>query len=157
MYALRAGLWATECCTITAVSELDEDAPCLQYVPLEVRRIFLQAVKLEAMAGIISSNDSMHDCEFVAASQDYISFSNEHGVELASSCKVLRTWSVLRCAKLYVMYDVATLTPLHSSLTTLLCVSPPLCCVLQMQGTTVTENSVQYHSRLNLGPGGLEQ
>jgi hypothetical protein len=51
MYVLEAGVWATECCTITAVSELDEDAPCFQYVPLDVRRIFLQIVKLEAMAG----------------------------------------------------------------------------------------------------------
>jgi hypothetical protein len=50
-YALKAGLWATECCTITAVSQLDEDSTCFQYVPLNVRRTFLRAVKLEAMAG----------------------------------------------------------------------------------------------------------
>jgi hypothetical protein len=50
-YALQAGLWATECCTITAAGQLDEDAPCFKYVPLEVRHLFLQAIRLEVLAG----------------------------------------------------------------------------------------------------------
>jgi hypothetical protein len=52
-YALKAGLWSTQCCTITDVGQLEVDAPCLQYVPLNVQRVFLQAVRLEVLAGTI--------------------------------------------------------------------------------------------------------